>query len=168
MALRANHYEAAFEAFLRTRQVPYMAVDEKRRSLMGAHSLKSFDFIVSSPGGATWLVDVKGRRFPSGRQSRYWTNWSTRDDLESLARWEQVFGQPFRGLFVFAYQVLGDRAPLAAEELFRFRDGLYGFVAIGLRDYARQARLISPRWNTLAMSTRAFRARAAGVQAFLA
>ena len=33
------------------------------------------------------LVDVKGRRFPSGdEQKQYWKNWSTRDDLVSLAR----------------------------------------------------------------------------------
>jgi glutamyl-tRNA synthetase len=34
----------------------------------------------------SWLVDVKGRRFPSGdEQKQYWKNWSTRDDLRSLA-----------------------------------------------------------------------------------
>ena len=32
MAKRDNHYEAAFEAYLRARQVPYVAVDETKRS----------------------------------------------------------------------------------------------------------------------------------------
>lgn len=67
MANRDNHYEAAFEEFLRSHGVPYVAVDEARRSLLSdGRSIKSLDFIVAAPGGATWLVDVKGRRFPSG------------------------------------------------------------------------------------------------------
>ena len=34
MANRDNHYEAAFEEFLRSRGVPYVAVDEAKRSLL--------------------------------------------------------------------------------------------------------------------------------------
>ena len=100
MANRDNHYEAAFEQFLRSRGVPYVAVDEAKRSLMSdGASIKSLDFIVSTPSQITWLVDVKGRRFPSGdEQKQYWKNWSTHDDLESLTRWEAIFGAGFRGL----------------------------------------------------------------------
>ena len=131
MANRDNHYEAAFEAYLRARGIPYVAVDEARRSLMAdGVSIKSLDFIVSSPGSTVWLVDVKGRRFPSGDdQSRhYWKNWSTCDDLRSLGQWETLFGANFRGLFVFAYHVLGDRAPLPAEQLFE-----HGLAYAGLQ-----------------------------------
>jgi len=159
VANRDNHYEAAFEAYLRSRGVPYVAVDEAKRSLLSSGaSIKSLDFIVSSPNATTWLVDVKGRRFPSGDdQKQYWKNWSTRDDLQSLAQWEQLFGANFRALFVFAYDVLGDRAPLPEEEMFEFRGSLYGFVAVPLGDYATHAHLISPRWDTLAMPTADFR-----------
>ena len=159
MANRDNHYEAAFEEFLRGRGIPYVAVDEAKRSLMSdGASIKSLDFIVSAPGQKTWLVDVKGRRFPSGDvQKQYWKNWSTRDDLQSLAQWERLFGENFGGLFVFAYDVLGDRAPLPAEELFSFREGLYGFIAVPLADYASHARPISPRWDTWAMPAGDFR-----------
>jgi hypothetical protein len=159
MANRDNHYEAAFEEFLRSRGVPYVAVDEAKRSLLGdGASLKSLDFIVSSPGKNAWLVDVKGRRFPSGDiQKQYWKNWSTRDDLQSLARWEQLFGENFRALFVFAYDVLGNRSPLPAEELFECRGSLYGFIGVPLADYAAHAHPISPRWDTWAMPAEAFR-----------
>jgi len=159
MANRDNHYEAAFEAYLRSRGVPYVAVDEAKRSLLcdGA-SIKSLDFIVSAPGSTTWLVDVKGRRFPSGDvQKQYWKNWSTRDDLRSLAQWEKLFGPGFQALFVFAYNVLGKRSPLAQEQLFAFRGALYGLVAVPLRDYASHARPISPRWDTWAMPAAEFR-----------
>jgi hypothetical protein len=159
VANRDNHYEAAFEEYLRTRGIPYVAVDEARRSVMAdGASIKSLDFIVSGPGGTAWLVDVKGRRFPSGEeQKQYWKNWSTRDDLASLAQWERLFGENFRGLFVFAYEVLGTRAPLPAEQLFEHRGVLYGFVAVTLADYAAHAHLISPSWDTVAMPTAVFR-----------
>jgi hypothetical protein len=159
VANRDNHYEAAFEEYLRGRGIPYVAVDEAKRSLLSSGaSIKSLDFIVSSPGPTTWLVDVKGRRFPSGDvQKQYWKNWSTRDDLRSLAQWEELFGTTFCGLFVFAYEVLGDRAPLPAEELFARRGNLYGFIAVPLSDYAAHAHPISPRWDTWAMPAADFR-----------
>jgi hypothetical protein len=167
MANRLNHYEAAFEAWLRWRQVPYVAVDEAKRSRWAGGSIKSLDFIVSPPGGAAWLVDVKGRRFPSGEQKHYWKNWSTRDDLQSLAHWERLFGGQFGGLFAFAYNIVGDRSPLPADSLFEFRGGLYAFLGIRLSDYARFARPISPRWDTLAMPTAQFRQMAVSLETLL-
>ncbi len=165
VANRLNHYEAAFEAYLRERCVPYVAVDEARRSRFPDGSIKNLDFIVSPPGEFAWLVDVKGRRFPAGGK-QYWRNWSTRDDLVSLARWERRFGPRFGGLFVFAYNVVGNRAPLPVERLFEFRGGIYGFVGMRLREYAMHARQISSRWDTLAVPTEAFRQLAAPVDDF--
>lgn len=168
MAKRDNHYEAAFEALLRARQIPYVAVDETRRSLMGGGSLKSLDYIVSPVGMETsWLVDVKGRRFPSGRQRQFWKNWSTADDLNSMAHWETIFGGRFQALLVFAYQVMDDVSPLPAEQLFDYRQQLYGFVAIRLSHYVSQARSISARWNTFAMPAGRFRELAAPLDQFV-
>lgn len=167
MANRDNHYEAAFEQYLHKRQVAYVAVDEAKRSLLADGSIKSLDFIVSASQNGSWLVDVKGRRFPSGRQKQYWKNWSTNDDLRSLSRWEQLFGQQFGGLFVFAYNIVGDRSPIAAERLFAYRGGLYGFVGIRMSEYARHARQISPRWDTVAMPTQQFRELAVPIESFL-
>jgi len=169
MANRDNHYEAAFEAYLRQRGIPYVAVDEARRSILAdGESLKSLDFIVSSSGAIAWLVDVKGRRFPSGdaETRHWWKNWSTRDDLQSLARWEALFGETFCGLFVFAYNVVGDRAPLPAELLFEHRGGLYGFVGVRRAEYAARCHPISPRWDTVAMPTEEFRRLARPLEEF--
>jgi hypothetical protein len=167
MAKRDNHYEAAFEAFLRQRQIPYVAVDEKKRALLGDASLKSLDFIVSTTLGISWLVDVKGRRFPTGEgQKQYWKNWSTRDDVRSLTAWERLFGSSCSGLFVFAYEVIGDRAPVKQEQLFEFGGRLYGFVGVRLADYAAQARTISSAWDTLAMPVERFRSLALPVEDF--
>jgi len=170
MAKRDNHYEAAFEAYLRWLAVPYMAVDETHRSLVGQQadgasdelrrpSLKSIDFVVSPRASVgNWLVDVKGRRFPTG--STYFKNWSTADELLSLAAWEELFGSQSKGLLVFAYNVVGDRAPLAAEELFVFRGGLYGFVGIELAHYTSWSKQLSPRWGTVSVPVAQFRALA--------
>jgi hypothetical protein len=163
MAKRDNHYEAAFEAYLRKRRQPYVAVDETRRSLLAGESIKSLDFIVHAgayhAGSRTsWLVDVKGRRFPAAAEQRhYWKNWSTRDDLHAMAAWERLFGAGFYGLFVFAYAIAGDRAPLSADQLFPFRDHLYAFVGVRLRDYACFARPISQAWKTVAVPSAKFR-----------
>ncbi len=161
MAKRDNIYEAAFEAYLRFRRIPYVAVDEAKRSLGEHQSLKSPDFIVSPVGQSrSWLVDVKGRKFPTGRRKQYWKNWSTADELKSLASWESLFGPHFRGLLVFAYQVIGDQAPLPPDELFEFRGGLFGFVAIRLDHYASWSRTLSPRWGTVMVPALQFRSLA--------
>jgi hypothetical protein len=165
VANRTNHYEAAFEAFLRDRRVAYVAVDEKKRSMLGDGTLKSLDFLVSRAAAGSWLVDVKGRQFPGGGQ--YWKNWSTQDDLRSMASWEALFGPAFESLFVFAYQVVGDRAPLPADQLYCHQGLLYGFVGIRLRDYVRYARPISARWETLAMPAERFRELAEPFEEFL-
>jgi len=164
MTKRSNHYEAAFEEYLRERRAPYVAVDESRRSLLPfdvpedvVGSLKSLDFIVTSSQGWTWLVDVKGRRFPSGKQRRYWKNWSTRDDVASLERWQNLFGGRFQSLLVFAYNAVDDAAPLPEEKLFVFREGRYAFLAVRLENYTACAKLISPKWQTLAMPVEDFR-----------
>jgi hypothetical protein len=166
MANRLNHYEAAFEAYLRSQRIPYVAVDEARRAPLADETVKSVDFIVSHPSGRSWLVDVKGRRFPSGRKRQYWKNWSTRDDLRSLATWRRLFGAEFSAMLVFAYIVAGDRAPLAEEQMFSFRDRLYGFVAVDVDHYAEHARQISPRWDTVAMPTSLFREFAEPIGSF--
>jgi hypothetical protein len=158
--LRDNHYEAALEAYLRWLAIPYVAVDETRRSLAGDRTLKSLDFIVSPPEvPGSLLIDVKGRRFPTaGKQ--YWRNWCTREELSSLAAWEELLGPQATGLLVFAYNVIGDRAPLPAEELFVFRGSLYGFVGIRLDHYTSLARQLSARWDTVSIPTAQFRALA--------
>src|ERR1043166_668520 len=106
---RSNTYEAAFEAYLHWHPLCYVAVDETRRSYLGETRVKNLDFIVHGDGGARLLVDVKGRRFPTGsppRQRRVWECWSTQDDVDGLERWTELFGPGYQGLLVFAYQLL--------------------------------------------------------------
>jgi hypothetical protein len=76
MAQRRHHYEHAFEEYLRVRRIPYVAVDEARKTLLprgpvatvrtpedigAAASLKSFDFVIYGQG-SNLLVEIKGRQ----------------------------------------------------------------------------------------------------------
>ncbi len=168
MAKRHNHYELAFEELLRAGRTPYVAIDEARRSLVAGGSLKSADFIVSPPGGENWIVDIKGRQFPSGKTNKqYWRNWSTRDDLRSLAEWARYFGPNFSPLLVFAYHLTENRSPLPERELWTFADQRYAFVALRLADYWQAARTLSARWDTVSMRAAEFRSRAVSWQSLL-
>jgi hypothetical protein len=151
------HYEAAFEDFLRNRQIPYVAVDEARRAAFRDAKLKSFDFIVYSARDTNWLADIKGRRWAAratGRR-RAWENWVTQADLDGLTQWQGVFGDGFRAMLVFAYWLDGEADP-PPEILHRFRDQRYIFAAVPLDDYAQHARVRSPRWGTVNLAAADF------------
>ena len=165
MAQRTNHYERAFEQFLRRRGMPYVAVDERRRSLLGAVKLKNADFLVSGGAGGRWVVDVKGRRF-GGPRGGLWKNWCTGDDLAGLAAWEAMFSPRFRSLLVFAFHVVGAQSPVPADQLLLCGERRYAFVGVPVEEYRALARPISRRWNTYAMRTADFRAWAAPVEHF--
>ena len=115
MADRNVHYEAAFEAYLRHRGIPYVAVDEAKKALFANAKLKSFDFVVYSKTGPNLLIDVKGRqsRDRAGSSSRRsFETWTTERDVDDLAQWEQVFGDGFKAVLTFIYWI---DAPLSPE-----------------------------------------------------
>lgn len=158
MANRANHYDAAFEEYLRYHRVPYVAVDETRRSLLQEVSLKSPDYIVSPAQGDNWLIDIKGRKFPSGgdQQSHQWENWATRDDIDSMLRWQGVFGAGFRPVLVFAYQILDARwnCQFDLASRWTYRDQSYAFYGVGVEDYRDRMSQRSRQWDTVSLRKR--------------
>ena len=167
---RSNHYEAAFEGWLHAQRLCYVAVDETRRCVLGESPVKSLDFIVYGPAGAYLITDVKGRRFPSGkgpRKRRVWESWSSRDDIDGLARWAERFGPGYQGLLVFAYHILPEvELPADTEDLFAWRGRRYLFRGVGVEDYRRHLRVRSPRWGTVALPRAAFRELVHPVQHF--
>jgi len=159
MAIRTNHYDLAFEEYLRFTKTPYVVVDEKRRALLKLASLKSMDFIVHSRRGHNLLVDVKGRRFPSGGLSNphRWENWATEDDIQSLLEWQNVFGDGFRALLVFAYHIV--EAGRAAEfpSVFEFRERRYAFFGVWVDNYRSRMKTRSTSWETVSLPSSDFR-----------
>src|SRR5688572_21200651 len=106
MADRNVHYEAAFEAYLRGRGIPYVAVDEAKKAMFSNAKLKSFDFVVYSQAGPNLLVDIKGRqlRGKNGSAGSYQT-WATEQDVADLLQWQEVFGEGFSAVLMFVYWI---------------------------------------------------------------
>ncbi len=166
---RSNHYEAAFEAFLRDRGVGFVAVDEAHRSTLGEGPVKSVDFIIVD--SAKLVVDVKGRRFPGGTAEnprKVWQNWSTEDDIDGLARWAAHFGPGFRGVLAFVYHLAPpfDVRP-GTPDAFAFRGTTYLMRAVDVAAYRAAMRPRSRRWNTVHLSTGDFQRLVRPFSAFL-
>jgi hypothetical protein len=200
---RTNHYDVAFDAYLRRAGVPFVVVDEARRARLNQVSLKSLDFIVTAPGNRNLLVDVKGRQFPSGsscgparpariagesnsariagdskpariageprRSGHLWENWATKDDLDSLLRWQEVFGDGFRAMLVFAYELVNARTDDEQTALpeshdavrrggvFPFRDRVYSFFGVWADEYKTAMHARSQSWETVSVPSREYR-----------
>ncbi len=136
MAIRSNHYEAAFEAYIRSLRVPCVAVDEAKRAIMGDDGVKNPDFLLYPRFASNLVVEVKGKRGKNARGRRDWENWVTTDDLDGLVRWQSMFGPGFRSILAFAYAETPQSFPLPRENgAFEFRDLEYRFWAVGLDDY---------------------------------
>lgn len=168
MAQRRHHYEHAFEEYLRVRRIPYVAVDEARKALLPqsrptqspcespADALKSFDFVIYGQG-ANLLIEVKGRKLSARRDGTGRLEcWVTRDDLDSLSRWQGLFGPEFQAAFVFIYWC--DQQPPDAlfQEIFEHRGRWYALRAVLVRDYLRAMRVRSNSWRTVDLPPRDF------------
>lgn len=178
MAQRRHHYEHAFEAYLRARRIPYVAVDEARKALLpdshqlrlaapaggGAgirQALKSFDFVIYGQGSNV-LVEIKGRRVArragktGGAAVGRLETWVTQDDVESLQAWQQLFGPAFFAAFVFVYWCDEQPPDGLFQEIFEDRERWYAMRAVRLEEYLRAMRVRSPRWRTVHIPPDAF------------
>jgi hypothetical protein len=158
---RDNHYETAFEWYLRERGAAVVPIVESRRSYLDDSEIKSPDFIVVGPDAARLVVDVKGRQFPSlsaGKLRKTWQNWSTAGDIDGLTRWSGRFGAGFQGILAFVYHVLPSVVlPDGTPDLFTFRERLYLVRGVDVQDYRESMKARSPRWSTVDLPTAAFR-----------
>ncbi|MEO0514089.1 MAG: HYExAFE family protein [Planctomycetota bacterium] len=156
MAQRRFHYEQAFEHFLRACGIAYVAVDEARRALHGkigtpgAKKLKNFDFVVYSESKANLLIDVKGRKH-SGKTGRSLQNWVTRDDVECLEAWAEIFGDDFEPVFVFLFWCEAQPPDALFLEVFEFNEKWYAMLALRLSDYRVHMRERSAKWGTVSL-----------------
>jgi len=158
---RSNHYEAAFEAYLQWHGLCYVAVDESRRATLDDVPVKSLDFVVFGPFGAKLVVDIKGRRYPGGKdgkQRAVWECWATQEDVDSLERWAELWGPGYQGMLVFAYHLLPSvGVPAFTQDLWTWRGQRYLFRAVPSADYRVHMRVRSPSWRTVALPRAAFR-----------
>ncbi|MFG0246848.1 MAG: HYExAFE family protein [Phycisphaerales bacterium JB052] len=169
MAQRRHHYEHAFERFLRDQRIPYISVDEAKKSLLPGRSgmgsgeaegdpgkLKNFDFVIYGEGG-NLLVEVKGRKLPrirlkDGRPAKpRMESWVTLDDIHALRRWGALFGPEFEPMFVFLYWCDDVPPDGLFMETVSHKGRWYTMRCIDLESYCRVMRVRSPKWGTMSL-----------------
>lgn len=179
--MRRDHYERAFAHFLRLRRIPFASVDDARRALApragvrrpaasglgqaaveGAHSIKSFDFVLYGvrPDGSDaglfaprhLLAEVKGRRLANLRTAsatRRLECWVTDGDIRSLGAWEELFGQGFAAAFCFVYWCCAEPPGALFQDVFEHEGRWYAIRTVLREDYLSACRRRSERWKTL-------------------
>lgn len=155
-----NRYETAFADHLRGLGVPFVPISEIRRSRFGELSVKSADFLVLPESGRKLVVDVKGRRYPSGSARsprKVWENWATAEDLEGLGRWSHQLGPNFCGVIVFVYQIVPPfyLSPNTPDQ-FDYQGETFLLRGADVAEYRLLAKVRSPRWGTVAVSQAEF------------
>ncbi|MGV6815069.1 MAG: HYExAFE family protein [Phycisphaerales bacterium] len=186
MGQSRHHYEAAFDRYVRDRRIPYISVNEAKKSLLpkgailatryGEHAqqkLKNFDFVVYGEG-TNLLVEVKGRRLPAIRlkdgtpAKPRMESWVTMADIEALGKWRALFGPEFEPMFVFVYWC--DDVPpdgLFVETLVH-QGRWYTLRAISLEAYVGAMKVRSAKWGTVHLSSTDFEALSRPFGAFAA
>lgn len=153
------HYEEAFKQYLADHRVPFVTVEQLVRRTDAAGPIKNFDLLVHPADGAThYIVDVKGKRFPSLSRQRevFWENWIHGDDLEGLYAWEEHFGPGYTGLLVFVYWLQAELDGRQYGSIYRHRERSYLMVALTAQEFAAHARTRSLRWQALYVPVRTF------------
>src|SRR4051812_10309849 len=149
------HYEAAFEDYLRRKGLPYIAVDEAKKALFAGAKLKSFDFVVYRPNGLNLLVDVKGRKLNPASPSLQ--NWTTREDIDDLRQWQDIFGEGFSAMFLFIFHCPPPPNPPPLPNLSPPPPHGYGPPGISAPDSRQCMKPRSEAWGTVHLPAKDFR-----------
>ena len=164
-----NHYERAFGNWLTDNRVQYIAVDEQKRAALGRSRLKSFDYLLYPHKHQTIVAEVKGRTFKGTSFANLagFECWVTADDIESLTKWQGIFGSTHTAVFIFAYRIENIDVDFNGREVYEFDGRVYVFFAIKLEDYCKFMKLRSPRWQTVTLPAEKFRRCAIQMQKLL-
>ncbi|MDD5011466.1 MAG: HYExAFE family protein [Phycisphaerae bacterium] len=164
-AIGSNHYERAFESWLKDNGIQYLLVDQQKRTAFSRSKIKSFDFlfyppvgevspVADSPDSRAYIAEVKGRKFSGKTFTAFGSlpNWVTSDDIKGLENWIEIFGGRYKGLFVFAYELENIDVDTDGREIYEYLGRRYVFAAIRLRDYKQGAARRSEKWQTVHLS----------------
>jgi hypothetical protein len=163
-----NHYERAFENWLKDNRIQYVAADEHERATVWRRKVKSPDFLLYPSDGRTIIAEVKGRKF-RGKSLEKLTGfecWVTREDVDGLGRWLGVLGAGHEAVFVFAYRIENVDVDFG-RDVFEFDASRYLFFCIRLDDYRLYMKRRSPKWRTVTLPAEKFRRCAADIGRFM-
>ncbi|MHC4423728.1 MAG: HYExAFE family protein, partial [Planctomycetota bacterium] len=93
--------------------------------------------------------------------------WVTADDVDGLARWQQVFGPDHTAVFVFAYKIENIDVDFDGRDVYDFAQDRYIFFAVKLDDYRKFMKRRSPKWQTVTLPADKFRQCAVQMQNLL-
>ncbi len=164
-----NHYEQAFGNWLIDNRIQYIAVDEQKRAAFDRSKIKSFDYLLYPRNSRVIVAEIKGRKF-KGTSLEKLTGlecWVTADDVDGLARWQQVFGPTHTVVFVFAYRIENVDVDFDGRDTYELGSNRYIFFAVKLDDYRCFMKLRSPKWRTVTLSAENFRRCAVPIDRFL-
>ena len=164
-----NQYERAFESWLTDNRIQYEAVDENKRAAFGRSNIKSFDFLLYPRNQQIIIAELKGRAFKGTSFVKLagFECWVTADDVDGLARWQQVFGPDHTAVFIFAYKIKNIDVDFDGRDVYEFRGDRYIFFAVKLDDYRRFMKRRSPKWQTVTLPADKFRQCAVQMQNLL-
>ena len=154
-----NHYERAFENWLIDNRIQYVVVDENKRAAFGRSNIKSFDFLLYPRSQQIIIAELKGRAFKGTSFAKLtgFECWVTADDVDGLAKWQQVFGPDHTAVFVFAYRIENIDVDFDGRNIYDFAGDRYVFFAVKLDDYRRFMKRRSPKWQTVTLPADKFR-----------
>ncbi len=154
-----NHYEKAFEGWLKDNGVQYLKIDQRKRTAFSRGKIKSFDFLFYAADNNAYLAEVKGRLFRGKNFSAFGSlpNWVTNDDICGLENWMLIFSSQYTGLFVFAYDLVNIDVETDGREIYEYAGRRYIFMAVGLADYLNGAKMRSKKWKTLHLPAEYYR-----------
>ena len=164
-----NHYERAFENWLRDNHIQYVSVDEQKRATFAHSKIKSFDFLLYPPNGQIIIAEVKGRTF-KGTSLAKLTGlecWVTTEDIDGLTGWQKVFGPDHKVVFVFAYKIENVDVDFDGRDFYDFARNRYVFFCVTLDHYRMFMKRRSPKWQTVTLPADMFRRCAIQIQAFI-
>ena len=167
--LSSNHYERAFENWLRDNCIGYVRADEHKKSERVGGPVKSFDFLLYPPNQPRIIAEVKGRKFKgtSFEKLTGFECWVTREDIEGLTSWQKNFGPDYIAVFVFAYRIENVDVDFDGRAVYDFDRNKYMFFAAKLDDYRKYMKRRSPKWQTLTLPAEKFRKCARQLQEIL-
>jgi hypothetical protein len=154
-----NHYELAFENWLKDNRIQYAASDEHKRGIVWQSKVKSPDFLVYPGDGRTVIAEVKGRNFRGKSLEKLagFECWVTKDDVDGLGKWLGELGAGHEAVFVFAYRIENVDVDFDGRDVFEFAASRYLFLCIRLDDYRLYMKRRSPKWRTVTLPAEKFR-----------
>lgn len=104
------------------------------------------------------LVDVKGRKLvPQVRGGAALQNWTTREDIDDLRQWQEIFGEGFSAMFLFMYHWPERPEASPIKDMMLHQEKWYGMMGISVGDYREFMMTRSEAWGTVHMPAKEFR-----------